>query len=108
MDAAKMPSNRLPVSEPVCSAPCGGIWATAQGQGSVLDAAWPEAQDAYLVEDQTTYPISFNGKVRFKMDLAASMSPADVEAAVKADERTSKPNWTARRFKKSSWSPAAS
>ena len=54
----------------------------------MLDAAWPEAQDAYLVEDQTTYPISFNGKVRFKLDLAASMSPADVEATVRADERT--------------------
>ena len=65
------------------------LWATAQGQGSVLDASWPKANEAYLVEDQITYPISFNGKVRFKMDLAASLSPADVEAAVKADDRTS-------------------
>ena len=68
---------------------CGRTWATAQGQGSVLDASWPEANEAYLLEDQITYPISFNGKVRFKMDLAASLSPADVEAAVKADDRTS-------------------
>ena len=64
------------------------LWQTAGGEGSVLDAALPDAQVAYLVEDQTTYPISFNGKVRFKLDLAASMSPADVEATVRADERT--------------------
>ena len=64
------------------------LWQAAGGEGSVLDAAWPEAEDAYLVEDQTTYPISFNGKVRFKLDLAASMSPADVEATVRGDART--------------------
>jgi leucyl-tRNA synthetase len=64
------------------------LWQTASGSGSVLDATWPEAQDAYLVEDQITYPISFNGKVRFKLDLAASLSPADVEAVIREDNRT--------------------
>ena len=65
------------------------LWHKAQGAGSVLDNDWPVADETHLVEDQITYPISFNGKVRFKMDLAASLSPADVEAAVKADDRTS-------------------
>ena len=38
--------------------------------------------------DQITYPVSFNGKVRFKMDLAATLKPAEVEAIVREDERT--------------------
>jgi len=64
------------------------LWATAGGQGSVLDASWPQADDAFLVEDQITYPISFNGKVRFQLALAASLSPKDIEAAVRQDDRT--------------------
>jgi leucyl-tRNA synthetase len=64
------------------------LWATAGGQGSVLDASWPKADDAFLVEDQITYPISFNGKVRFQLALAASMSASEVEAAVRQDDRT--------------------
>ncbi len=64
------------------------LWATAAGQGSVLDAVWPEANKSFLVEDQITYPISFNGKVRFQLALAASLSAQDIEAAVRSDDRT--------------------
>ena len=65
------------------------LWAITNGSGSVLDATWPEANANFLVEDQITYPISFNGKVRFQLPLAASMSPADVEKTVRGDARTS-------------------
>ena len=64
------------------------LWAIAGGSMAVLDADWPEANASFLVEDQITYPISFNGKVRFQLPLAASMSPADVEKIVRDDERT--------------------
>lgn len=64
------------------------LWATAGGPGSVMDASWPQADDAFLVADQITYPISFNGKVRFQLALAASLSAAEVEAAVRRDDRT--------------------
>jgi leucyl-tRNA synthetase len=64
------------------------LWAAANGSGSVLDAAWPEALQVYLTEDQITYPVSFNGKVRFQLALAASLSAQDVESAVRQDERT--------------------
>lgn len=40
------------------------------------------------MEDQITYPISFNGKVRFQLALTASLSAAEVEAAVRQDDRT--------------------
>ena len=64
------------------------LWASAGGAGSVLDAAWPVADSAFLVEDSVTYPVSFNGKVRFKVELAASMPPADVEAFIRAHDKT--------------------
>ena len=64
------------------------LWASAGGSGSVLDAAWPAADSAFLVEDSVTYPVSFNGKVRFKVELAASMPPPDVEAFIRAHEKT--------------------
>ena len=53
------------------------LWLLARGEGSVLDAPWPVADTRYLVEDQITYPVSFNGKVRFKLELAASLSPGE-------------------------------
>jgi len=64
------------------------LWASAGGSGSVLDAAWPAADSAFLVEDSVTYPVSFNGKVRFKVELAASMPPPDVEAFIRAHDKT--------------------
>ena len=64
------------------------LWSIAGGAHSVLDAIWPEANASFLVEDQITYPVSFNGKVRFQLPLAASMSPADVENIVREDART--------------------
>ena len=64
------------------------LWSIAGGAHSVLDAVWPEANASFLVEDQITYPVSFNGKVRFQLPLAASMSPADVENIVREDART--------------------
>ncbi|MGB1055430.1 MAG: leucine--tRNA ligase [Flavobacteriales bacterium] len=64
------------------------LWASAGGAGSVLDATWPVANSAYLVEDSVMYPVSFNGKVRFKIELAASMPPPEVEAFVRAHDKT--------------------
>ena len=64
------------------------LWASACGGGSVLDATWPVADSTFLVEDSVTYPVSFNGKVRFKIELAASMSPAEVEAFIRAHNKT--------------------
>ena len=60
----------------------------AKGPGSVLDNDWPVADETHLVEDQITYPISFNGKVRFKLDLPASLTAADIENTVRTDNRT--------------------
>jgi leucyl-tRNA synthetase len=46
------------------------------------------ADRAFLVEDSVTYPVSFNGKVRFKVELAASMPPPEVEAFIRTHDKT--------------------
>ena len=60
---------------------------------SVGRASFPEFRSEYTVEDSVTYPVQFNGKMRFTMDLPKSASVAEVEEAVRAAEQTAK--WTA-------------
>ena len=49
--------------------------------GSIVDAEWPQFEEKYLVESVTKYPVSFNGKVRFTLEIAASATPQEVETA---------------------------
>ena len=51
---------------------------------SVCDAKWPEFDEKNLVEDSFTYPVSFNGKMRFTLDLPANCTQDEAIAAVKA------------------------
>ncbi len=57
---------------------------------TVCDAPFPVYNEAYLVEASKKYPISFNGKVRFTLELPADMSKEEVEKAALADEQTAK------------------
>ncbi|TXI86844.1 MAG: leucine--tRNA ligase [Crocinitomicaceae bacterium] len=57
--------------------------------GSINVASFPIFNPEYLVESSFSYPISFNGKVRFSVELPADMSREDVEAHVlKLDKTT--------------------
>ena len=64
------------------------LWHALGETTSVMDQPWPEALDQYLVADTIAYPVSFNGKVRFQVELAANLNQSEVEAAVLADDRT--------------------
>ena len=59
--------------------------------GSVCDAKFPDFDEKYLVENSVKYPISFNGKVRFTLELPADMSKEDVEKIALENEQT--PKW---------------
>ena len=48
--------------------------------------------EEYLREDMYEYPVSFNGKMRFKLALPTGLSKEEVSALVMADPRTEK--WT--------------
>ena len=66
------------------------LWERLGGEGSVCDAAWPQWNEEYLVEDEKQMTISFNGKARFQMQFAADADNKTIEEMVLADERTTK------------------
>jgi leucyl-tRNA synthetase len=57
-------------------------------EGTVCDAEFPVCNEAYLVESTVKYPVSFNGKVRFTLELPADMNKDDVEKTALSDEKT--------------------
>ena len=59
-------------------------------ESTVCDAAFPKHDEKYLAENTVKYPISFNGKVRFTLELAADLNPKQVEEIALADEQTAK------------------
>lgn len=64
------------------------LWEKLGHSQSISYAPLPVFKPEYLVENSFTYPVSFNGKTRFHAELPADMSPAGIEAAILADERT--------------------
>ena len=66
------------------------LWALLGHTPSIANATFPLYDAAYTVEDSFEYPVSFNGKLKFKKELALSLSPAEIEKAVLADEQTLK------------------
>ena len=66
------------------------LWEALGHNTSVCDASFPEYVAAYTVEDSVTYPVQFNGKMRFTVDMPKSSTPAEVEAAVREHPQTGK------------------
>ena len=64
------------------------LWKRLGNTESVAYAPYPVHEDKYLQEDSKEYPVSFNGKVRFKRAFATTMTPAEIEQAILADPQT--------------------
>lgn len=55
---------------------------------SVCDAPYPVYEEKYLTESAFDYPVSFNGKMRFKRTFDLTMTPDAIAEAIKGDEQT--------------------
>ncbi len=64
------------------------LWHQLGHEESVVYASFPEYKPDLAADNSVNYPVSFNGKTRFFLDAPASASPAEVEAAVRAHEKT--------------------
>ncbi len=64
------------------------LWAKLGNETSVSTADFPIFEPKYLVESSKVYPVSFNGKMRFTMELPLDLSKDEIEAAVMAHEKT--------------------
>ena len=69
---------------------CEELWQLLGHEESISFASFPVYNPAYTVEDTVKYPVQFNGKMRFLIELPKSMSREEVEAAVRADASTEK------------------
>ncbi len=68
------------------------LWSLMGHTESITYATFPELKEEYIKEDSILYPVSFNGKMRFKISLPADMSKEDVEKTVLESEEAQK--WT--------------
>ena len=66
------------------------LWERLGHDSSVTGASFPVYDEKLTVEDTVTYPVAFNGKTRFTVDMSKSASPAEVEAAIREMEQTAK------------------
>ena len=69
------------------------LWSLLGHGESISYASFPVFNPALAADDSVKYPVSFNGKMRFTVELPKSMSPAEVEAAVRGMEQTAR--WVA-------------
>ncbi|WP_136480392.1 leucine--tRNA ligase [Cognatitamlana onchidii] len=64
------------------------LWSLLGHNTSIATANFPEFNENHLVESSKNYPISFNGKMRFTMELPLDMSKDEIEKTVLANEKT--------------------
>jgi len=64
------------------------LWEQLGHENSISTVAFPMFNDSYLVESTKAYPISFNGKMRFTMELSLDLSKEAIEEAVMSNEKT--------------------
>lgn len=64
------------------------LWSRMGNTTSIAAAPFPKFESKYLVESVKEYPISFNGKMRFKLELPADLSAEEIEAAVMVHAKT--------------------
>ena len=90
----KLKCNKKAILEPLAVlispyAPhvCEELWSLLGNVRSIDFAPFPALNEAYLVEDEIEYPVSFNGKMRFKLSLSAELSKEEIEEIVMKDEK---------------------
>ena len=64
------------------------LWSQLGHKESIVDQVYPEYNEKYLVETEKLYPVSFNGKTKFTINLPLDLSNKEIEDAVLSFEKT--------------------
>ncbi len=64
------------------------LWSALGHEESISTVAFPVFEQKHLVESTKNYPISFNGKMRFTLELSLDLSKDEIESAVMEHEKT--------------------
>jgi leucyl-tRNA synthetase len=96
-DLSKLKCNKREILEPLTIllspfAPhtSDEVWELLGHKESIAHASWPVLEEKHLVENSFKYPISFNGKMRFLLELPADLSKEEIEKNVLENEETQK------------------
>ncbi|MEO7214810.1 DUF559 domain-containing protein [Mucilaginibacter sp.] len=77
--------NMVIILEPYAPHICEELWVLLGNEAGTLSyAQYPTFNPAYLVEDEFSYPISFNGKMKTNVSLSLSLSNEEIEAAIRS------------------------
>ncbi|MGK0454862.1 MAG: leucyl-tRNA synthetase [Paraglaciecola sp.] len=64
------------------------LWSLLGNKESISIADFPVFNAEHLIESSKNYPISFNGKMRFTLDLSLDLSTEEIEKSVLENEKT--------------------
>ena len=64
------------------------IWEKMGNTSSISTVPFPKYESKYLVENEINYPVSFNGKMRFKVSLPVEMGKDEIEDYIMKHEKT--------------------
>ncbi len=64
------------------------LWHLLGHRGSVTHVSFPDYNKEYLIESTFEYPVSFNGKMRFKMEFPLDMPTKEIEKAALSSEQS--------------------
>ena len=64
------------------------LWSQIGNSKSIVDEKYPDYEEKYLVESEKAYPVSFNGKTKFTLNLSLDLNHQEIEKAVLSNEKT--------------------
>ena len=65
---------------------CEEIWEQIGNTESITFSSFPEYIDSYLQDNTKIYPVSINGKLKYKIELSSDLSKEEIEKAILSDE----------------------
>ena len=64
------------------------LWSKIGNSKSIVEEKYPKYEEKYLVESEKVYPVSFNGKTKFTLNLSLDLNHQEIEKAVLSNEKT--------------------
>ena len=64
------------------------LWSQIGNTKSIIDEKYPEFDKKYLIESEKNYPVSFNGKTKFTINLSLELDANEIEKIVLSNEKT--------------------
>lgn len=64
------------------------LWSQIGNTKSIIDEKYPEFDKKYLIESEKNYPVSFNGKTKFTLNLSLDLDANEIEKIILSNEKT--------------------